>query len=950
MTGRTLAHYKILDKLGQGGMGVLYRALDTHLDRTVAIKVLRPEAIGDPERKRRFVLEAKAASALNHPNIITIYDIDQAGGVDFIAMEYVDGQSLDRLIAEGPLPKEQALGYGVQIAAALAAAHAAGIVHRDIKPANVMVTTTGLVKVLDFGLAKLTERVVVDEAAPTVTAGRETVEGVVLGTVAYMSPEQAEGKPVDARSDVFSFGAMLYEMLAGRRPFAGDSNLSILTAILHRPPEPIDVSHDLRRILLRSLEKRREARYASAAEMGKDLEAGRSRPMFRRGPLAVAAALSIAALVAVAIWLGVRASRVRWARNVALPEIAGLVEKDRLLAAEHLARQVERYLPADPLIQRLRGELLAPVSIRTEPPGADVYVRDYLDTDDPPRWEHLGRSPLERVPLPRARLGFRITREGFPALEGAITPVGGFPVFQFPLHSQSATPEGMVWIPAGTYVHPAVTPLTIEGFWLDRYEVTNKQYKQFVDRGGYRNRDYWKQPFIKDGRALPWEQAMAEFRDSTGRPGPATWELGTFPEGRADFPVGGVSWHEAAAYAEFAGKSLPTVYHWYRAAEIFISSDILRLSNLSGRGPAPVGSFRGLGPFGAYDMAGNIKEWCWNPAGERRYILGGAWTEGTYLYNIPDARAPFERSPTHGFRCARQSGAPSQALAGAVTFVVRDRTRDKPAGDDVFRVYKEVHSYDRTELKAAIESLDDTSEYWRKEKVSFQAAYGNERVPAYLLLPKNAPPPYQTVVYFPGAGVLNVRSSERLDLVWFDFIVRSGRAVMYPVYKGTYERGPSRYYHRFGQPNLWREMNLQWSKDLGRSIDYLETRPDIDRQRLAYYGVSLGAAQGPRLMAVEDRFRTGVLLEGGFFEKVAPEVDPLHFAPRVKIPTLMINGRDDFLFPLEGSQRPLFRLLGTPEKDKRHVLFNAGHDIFNPEVIKVVLDWLDRYLGPVKPL
>jgi pimeloyl-ACP methyl ester carboxylesterase len=246
--------------------------------------------------------------------------------------------------------------------------------------------------------------------------------------------------------------------------------------------------------------------------------------------------------------------------------------------------------------------------------------------------------------------------------------------------------------------------------------------------------------------------------------------------------------------------------------------------------------------------------------------------------------------------------------------------------------------------------VDDAREYWRKEKVTFQAAYGNERVIAYLFLPKNAAPPYQTILFFPGAGVLNVRSSERLDLdlLWFDFIVRSGRAVMYPVYKGTYERGPGRYYHRFGQPGLWREMNLHWSKDLGRSIDYLETRPEIDRGMLAYYGVSLGAAQGPRLMAVEDRFRTGVLMQGGFFERVPPEVDPLHFAPRVKIPTLMINGRDDFLFPLEGSQRPLFRLLGTPEKDKRHVLFNAGHDIFNPGVIRIILDWLDRYLGPVK--
>jgi len=171
MVGRTISHYKILEKLGEGGMGVLYRALDTHLERTVAIKVLRPEAVGDPERKRRFILEAKAASALNHPNIITIYDIDQADGLDFIAMEYVDGEALDHRISDQGLPLEQALPYAVQIAGALAAAHGAGIVHRDIKPANIMVTGAGHVKVLDFGLAKLTERVVQDEAARTAPSG-----------------------------------------------------------------------------------------------------------------------------------------------------------------------------------------------------------------------------------------------------------------------------------------------------------------------------------------------------------------------------------------------------------------------------------------------------------------------------------------------------------------------------------------------------------------------------------------------------------------------------------------------------------------------------------------------------------------------------------------------------------------------------------------------------------
>jgi serine/threonine protein kinase len=224
--GKTVSHYQILDKLGEGGMGVVYRARDTRLDRTVAIKVIHPEAAATRERRERFAREARAASALNHSHIVTIHDIDHASAdgaeCDFIVMEYVDGTSLDRVLEQRRLAVTEALDYAVQIASALAAAHAAGIVHRDVKPANVMLSRSGEAKLVDFGLAKLAELPSGDESAPTLSAGFRTAHGAVLGTPSYMSPEQAEGRPVDSRSDVFSFGSVLYEMLTGRRPFQGD--------------------------------------------------------------------------------------------------------------------------------------------------------------------------------------------------------------------------------------------------------------------------------------------------------------------------------------------------------------------------------------------------------------------------------------------------------------------------------------------------------------------------------------------------------------------------------------------------------------------------------------------------------------------------------------------------------------------------------------------------------
>src|SRR5438270_417628 len=236
MVGRTISHYEILEKVGEGGMGVVYKALDGRLDRLVALKVLPPQKVADSDRKRRFVQEAKAASALNHPNIITIYDIGSADGIDFIAMEFVAGKTLDRCIPRHGWRLDEALKYSVQIADALVAAHKAGIVHRDLKPGNVMVTEHGLVKVLDFGLAKLTESTAPADEATTRMLKPTTEEGAIVGTVSYMSPEQAEGKKVDARSDIFSFGAVLYEMVTGRRAFQGDSRLATLTAILHGEP------------------------------------------------------------------------------------------------------------------------------------------------------------------------------------------------------------------------------------------------------------------------------------------------------------------------------------------------------------------------------------------------------------------------------------------------------------------------------------------------------------------------------------------------------------------------------------------------------------------------------------------------------------------------------------------------------------------------------------------
>jgi serine/threonine protein kinase/Tol biopolymer transport system component len=281
MIGRKLGHFEITGSIGAGGMGVVYKATDLRLRRTVAIKLLPPETAGDSQGRSRLEREARAASALNHPNIVTVYEIDRAEGLgDFIAMEFVEGETLGAAVARG-LSIEEALGYARQIAEALAAAHAAGIVHRDLKPGNVIVKPGGQVKVLDFGLARRIAVGTLDTAAPTASVDPATAHGSVAGTLAYMSPEQAEGRPLDARSDIFSFGVVLYEMLTGRRPFAGDSGAQVLSAILRDTPPAArslrkELPEELDRILSKALEKDVAYRYQHIADVLADLRrAGR---------------------------------------------------------------------------------------------------------------------------------------------------------------------------------------------------------------------------------------------------------------------------------------------------------------------------------------------------------------------------------------------------------------------------------------------------------------------------------------------------------------------------------------------------------------------------------------------------------------------------------------------------------------------------------------------------
>ena len=284
----TLSHYRIISKIGAGGMGEVYLAQDTKLDRKVALKILPADLAANQDRMRRFVQEAKAASSLNHPNIITIHEIDQTDSRHFIAMEFVDGETLRELMKSAPMTIGELLDVAILIASALSAAHAANIVHRDIKPENIMLRKDGIVKVLDFGLAKLTERPPLDSVDTEAPTSLKTDPGTVMGTAVYMSPEQARGLQVDARTDIFSLGVVLYEMVAGRLPFEGSNRNEIMASVLSdHESQPLsryssEAPSELGRIVSKALRKNRDERYQTIKDMLLDLKSLQQQLEFER--------------------------------------------------------------------------------------------------------------------------------------------------------------------------------------------------------------------------------------------------------------------------------------------------------------------------------------------------------------------------------------------------------------------------------------------------------------------------------------------------------------------------------------------------------------------------------------------------------------------------------------------------------------------------------------------
>ncbi|MEP6961265.1 MAG: bifunctional serine/threonine-protein kinase/formylglycine-generating enzyme family protein [Acidobacteriota bacterium] len=613
--------YQVIAPIGKGGMGQVFKGLDTRLGRLVAIKTSQDRF------NERFEREARAISSLNHPHICTLYDVGTTpSGAAYLVMELVEGETLAARLKRGKRTIEETLRCGAQIADALAAAHLKGIVHRDLKPANIMLAGGAAmhVKVLDFGLAK------------TAQDATLTAMNAVMGTPAYMAPEQAAGAEAAAAADLFALGLVLYEMASGKLPLPGKSlGASLLTATtpssrlsstLPDAPKAFDA-------LIAMLLEKDPAKRPSSATVASQLSAlavGLHAPrtsaaeIWRRPAVLIPVTMAVLIAVLSGGWMYYRSQQQRWALEVAVPEIAKLRTENKPLEAYRLLLQAEEDLPGDANIEKTAAASTQFISVTSSSPGATVEIQDYLAPDAP--WSTLGATPLEHLRIPKGYFRWKLSKPGTDPFISAPVTVDAM---QFAFPPAAEAQSGMVSVPGGPWGgligFIGWIGFNLPAFDIDRYEVTNRDYQKFVDEGGYQKQDYWTERFLKDGQQLTWQQAMDLFRDPTGRPGPSTWDGGHFPQGQENYPVSGVSWYEASAYAAYAGKSLPALGEWYKAAPGETARFATNQSNFSGK-PLAVGASQAVGAFGTDDLTGNVRQWCLNEVqGGERFILGGAW-------------------------------------------------------------------------------------------------------------------------------------------------------------------------------------------------------------------------------------------------------------------------------------------------------------------------------------
>ncbi|MFL2697648.1 MAG: SUMF1/EgtB/PvdO family nonheme iron enzyme [Gammaproteobacteria bacterium] len=659
-----------------------------------------------------------------------------------------------------------------------------------------------------------------------------------------------------------------------------------------------------------------------------------------------------------------------WIQFVKSPQLEQAFSNDEYAKSWIIARDINNIFPFIPQVKEALDQLGWSAKIEIKQDNVDVFWRPYGSNEF--EWEFLGTNLSGTNRLPIGPLQLRLEKEGYettyvssvnPGLTFRNFPADlGFEVAKLELAEDGQLPEGMVYVPGGKFV-PAISgertdPYLLSPFYIDKHEVTNLQFKKFIDSGGYENPRYWQDmDFIKEGVSLSFEEALELMKDQTGRSGPAYWELQDYPEGKDNFPVTGISWYEAQAYAKFMGNILPPFFHWAKAAfpaDEWVSPlapEMLSVSNFKGDLVTEVGTYKAYGPYGTLDMTGNVREWVWNIFGGRGMTLGGAVGEPEYTGFQANPMPRFDRSKLTGFRTVRLLNPADLNPFGDPINRPEPPPMEfyKRLDDEAFKLYSTRYSYGKRDLEPKVVYFDESHPDWIKEKVSISVGYNNERMDVLIFRPKNSFNAVPSVVVYPGLNYF--RDPPDIDDInpgeyGLDFIIKSGRALVWPAFKGSLNRLVDK---AIAQPSSeeqlrqFRDMMVNWRVDTSRTLDYLEERQEFSSTQIHYLGMSYGAVYTPIVLLYENRFKSAIFLSGGFSPYAPPHSDGIFYLDRVKTPIIMMNGEQDFLIPIE-SQEAMFNNLGTLDENKKYVLFKAGHwPLPRNQMINESLEWLENY-------
>ncbi len=638
-----------------------------------------------------------------------------------------------------------------------------------------------------------------------------------------------------------------------------------------------------------------------------------------------------------------------------LPEFLQLIKEGKSGAAYYAGKKILENDPNNKVVIDGLKTVTTTVDLMTVTPNIDVYLQ-LSEADN--KWEFVGKTPINKTSLPNGTVKLKFVdanKNEFIVSAGTYFISTGENVFELPASMPDTTTMALVIggktniFLAGLDSRPTAK---FSPYLIDKNEVTNEEYKKFVDAGGYKNASLWNIPATLSGKPFNFELAQKLFVDQTGFSGPATWSNGSFPDGKAKFPVNGISWFEADAYAKFMKKNLPSVHQWAKAATPSRSGLVCPVSNFSKSETKEVPYSSIKSGYGLSDVAGNVREWCANATKDdltERAILGGGYDDDPYTFNDYYGQDAFSRTSSNGMRLVKDLTTNNQSLyAEVIKKPFRDFLKLPKISKEIFDIYKRQFDYEASALDIKILKTDNSDPDYTYELIEYNAAYNNERMSGVLFKPKNLTGKAPAIVYFPGSNVIHTSEIEKVTLSQMArSYVKMGYAFFYPIYKGTINRQDALKSDYADKTDFYKEHVIMWGKDMKRSIDVIESRNDLDASNLLYFGVSWGGEMANIMIPIEPRIKRAVLLVAGLeFEEAKPEVEAASYTPFIKVPILMLNGKYDYFFPSETSQKPMFELIGTNKNDKYWYLHESSHTVPLDEFTKKVKIFLDKYSKP----